>query len=128
MNKKERRKIGKVVDAQAMAESTGRKSGTAHKLVLETATAMAHELYDTMMQDNNWYALWKSWHPEGTGAKDLEESFVKRNTPRLLAGARSVLAQMLRTSLSPELRDEIHDALLLDATLVAPERRGVKGN
>jgi hypothetical protein len=112
-----------LIDSGEANRLIGRPSGSAHELILATARAMAHELYDVTMQNNEWYALWRSWHPEGTTAAELEASFVRRNTPRLLAGARTVLAGMLRTSPDPALRETIMDALLLDATLT--RARGV---
>jgi hypothetical protein len=86
---------------------------------------MCHELYDTLMQRNEWYANWKAMHPEGTTPKALEASFVRRTEAHMLPGARAVLAQMLRTGSDPTLSDTIAEALLLDATLVRGDRRGM---
>ena len=113
------------VDSGEMNRLLGRPSGSAHELVLRTAQSMAHELYDELMHNNEWYALWKSWHPEGTSSKALEASFVRRNTAGLLAGARSVLAEMLRGPSDPALKETIMEALLLDATLARPGARGI---
>lgn len=124
--KKASERIGHI-DSGSVNALIGRPSGSAHKLVLETATAMAHELYDTLMQKDDWYKLWKSWHDESATAAQLEESFVKRNVPGLLAGARTILAQSLATTPDAALRQTIFDALLLDATLVGAGGRGVRG-
>ena len=120
-------KSAPLVNAGANSDLIGRPSGHAHTIVYETAVAMAHELYDTLMQRDDWYSLWKSWHEPGTSPADLEASFVKRNVPGLLAGARSILAASLRTCRDPALADSIAEALLLDATLARPGARGQKG-
>lgn len=78
---------------------------------------MAHELYDTMMSDNQWYEIWKRKNP-GKNAKALEKAFVDKNMGILLPQARSVLAGMLRNSMDPKLEAEIYEALTLDATLI----------
>lgn len=94
-----------------------RPSSHAHKLVKETAVAMAHELYDTLMQDDRWYQVWKRKTPHMT-AKQREQAFIDRNLGRLLPQARATLAQMLRSTADVELQNTIYEALLLDATLV----------
>lgn len=88
----------------------------AHKLVHETAIAMAHALYDTMMQDNQWYEAWKKANP-GKSSKELEVKFCNKNVKRLLPQARATLAQMLTTSTDEVLKESIYEALLLDNTL-----------
>lgn len=128
MNRHQRRAAGIAhVDSGEAGARYGRPSGTAHELVLATARQMAHELYDELMQRNDWYRLWKTTHPEDTTAAQLEASFVRLNTAGLLPGARTVLARMLRTTTDPALRETIADALLLDATLVRPGSRGIGG-
>lgn len=86
-------------------------------MVRDTAVAMAHELYDTMMQDDQWYKYWKFQHPDYT-SKQLEEAFVERNLATILPQARAVLAKMLRTSTDDRVKEEIYEALTLDATLI----------
>jgi hypothetical protein len=88
----------------------------AHKLVYQTAVEMGHELYDVVMQDNEWYEKWKSVNP-GLDAKELEDKFVKRNLKVLLPQARSTLAQLLRVSKDEALKEEVYRALVLDKTL-----------
>lgn len=78
---------------------------------------MAHELYDTMMQDNLWYDLWKKKNP-GKNAKALEQAFVDKNLSLLLPQARATLAAMLRNTMDPKVEEEIYEALTLDATLI----------
>lgn len=94
-----------------------RPSGHAHFLVKETAVAMAHELYDTMMQDNEWYRVWKLQNP-GCNAKKLEKRFVDKNLARLLPQARATLAGMLRTTGDEAIQEQIYEALVLDGTLI----------
>lgn len=97
--------------------SQNRPSSHAHRLVHETAVAMAHELYDTMMQDNAWYRIWKQSNP-GLDKKALELRFVEKNLSRLLPQARATLAGMLRTTQDENMKEEIYEALVLDATLI----------
>lgn len=97
-----------------------RPSGHAHKLVAETAEAMAHELYDTMMQDNQWYKLWRKSHP-GMGKVALEELFVRKNFGKMIPQARATLTQMMQSYAAKgdqEMADKIYEALTLDATLI----------
>jgi hypothetical protein len=100
-----------------MTRLPNRPSSHAHFLIKETAEAMGHELYDTMMSDDLWYGLWKKKNP-GLSRRALEELFVKNNLSKLLPQARATLAQMLRNSSDPVLKEQIYDALILDATLV----------
>jgi|SRR5262245_43718880 len=102
---------------RVQSKSASRPSAHAHKLVHATAVAMAHELYDTMMHDNEWYRIWKLQNPE-LGAKELEERFVAKNLSRLLPQARATLAAMLRNPGNEHLKEEIYEALVLDATLI----------
>lgn len=94
-----------------------RPSKHAHYLVKETAEAMARELYDTVMQNDFWYAYWKRQNP-GLEGKALEDRFVQRNLARLLPQARATLAKMLAEPGDSVLKEQIYDALLKDATLV----------
>lgn len=94
-----------------------RPSSHAHVLIKETAEAMAHELYDTVMQNDFWYRYWKELHPE-MDAKQLEEEFVKHNTGKLLPDARAALAKILAVSNDEAMKETIYEALLLDNTLL----------
>ena len=98
-----------------------RPTGHAHFMVKETAEAMAHELYDHMMQDNAWYSAWKMQNPETT-AGELETRFVARNLSALLPQARATLAGMLNPAMGADLtedqKERILEALTLDATLI----------
>lgn len=94
-----------------------RPSGHAHWRVYETAVEMGHQLYDTMMHDNEWYAYWKARWPDLT-ARELEVRFVAVNVKRLLPQARAMLAQIIATTPDPALKESCYEALCLDATLV----------
>ena len=87
-----------------------------HKLIAETAQAMAHELYDTLMHNNQWYARWRKNNP-GASAKALESRFVARNWGKLVPGARATLAGMLNGPTDQTLKEQIYEALLFDSTL-----------
>lgn len=90
----------------------------AHKLVAETAKAMAHELYDTLMQDDLLFTTWKKQNP-GLGPKGLENAFVKRNVDKCVEVARATLAVMLRNPATDEaVKETIYAALCLDQQLV----------
>ena len=102
---------------RAMGLPAGQKRTIhAHKLVAETARAMAHELYDQLMLDNEQFATWKARYPE-MDAKELEDHFVYLSSPGLLSQARATLAGMLATPIDEALKESIHEALVLDATL-----------
>lgn len=92
-------------------------SAHAHKLVAQTATQMAHEVYDELMRRNDWYALWKEGHP-GASAKGLEELWVRRHWGDFVEGARATLAAALAGPLPEHLKEEISEALILDNTLI----------
>lgn len=96
-----------------------RPSGTVHELIAETAKAMAHEVYDTLMSSHNfWYSGWKAKHP-GMAPKMLETIFVRQRWGRFIPAARATLARMLQShSLDSTLRDRIEKALVLDRTLI----------
>jgi hypothetical protein len=88
-----------------------------HKLVHETAVAMAHELYDTMMQDDLWYRLWKKKNPEAD-SQELEELFVERNLAKMIPQARATLTKMMTNTSDEALKEVIYNALVLDNTLI----------
>lgn len=89
-----------------------------HKLVAETAREMCHQLYDTMMQDNEWYKLWKQRWPK-LNAKQLEGKFVAKNLTKMLPQARAALSAMLsNSSYDEKTKETIYEALLLDQELM----------
>lgn len=90
-----------------------------HYFIARTAQGMARELYEIAMRDNNIYKEWKAQCPELT-PEILEDKFVLLLWPKLIEQARATLAKMLRTIDNDTLKNQIHDALVLDASL----RRG----
>lgn len=94
-----------------------RPSSHAHYRVYETAVEMGHQLYDHMMMDNQWYAQWRAANPELKG-QALEARFVAKNLRLLLPQARAAMAALLRTTNDEVMKEEIYEALCLDATLV----------
>lgn len=99
---------------------SSRPQAHAHRLVVETARGMAEALYEKLMSDNDLYSKWRDGNP-GVGARRLQARFIDRNYPKLIEGARTILAGMLGNPLlDPAQAESIYDALVLDATL----RRG----
>jgi hypothetical protein len=95
-----------------------RPSAHAHRVIRDMAVDMAHQLYDTMMQDNEWYALWKRLHPRiADQPRQLEAAFVRRNLARMLPQARAMVAGALAKTTDAELANSLYEALTLDATL-----------
>lgn len=104
--------------AQEQAPRAMTTSAHCHKLIAETAQAMAHEVYDALMQRNDWYAGWKRQNP-GAGSKALESRWVKRTWGTYIASARAQLASMLaRNDVSEEMKEQIMEALVLDSSLI----------
>lgn len=93
-----------------------------HKLVVDTAVQMAHELYDSMMMQNQWWEEWKQLNPDAS-RYTLEKRFVEKNLPLLVPQARAALAKCLAPGQAPGLterqKEEIAQALILDNQLVA---------
>lgn len=95
-----------------------RPSAHAHKVVLDMAIEMAHELYSTMMSDNQWYDHWKRANPRiAKQPRQLEARFVQKNLALMLPQARAMLAGALSRTTDPALAETIYEALLLDNTL-----------
>ena len=89
----------------------------AHKLVLETAIAMAHEMYDVLMIDDIWYSAWKRANV-GASKKALETRFVNKVLDKMLPQARAALAALLeRPNITQAQKDQIYEALLADNIL-----------
>jgi len=86
----------------------------AHRMVAETAVAMANECYELHMSANN--ALYKAFRRELTD-KQARMAFVARVAPTLLEEARLALTDCLSQPddvCSRKLKDEIVDALVKD--------------
>jgi len=90
-------------------------------MVVKVAVQMAHELYDLMMQDNQWWQEWQRQNP-GATRKAMERRFVNNNLSRLVPQARASLARCLHPGMSPALteadKSRIAEALILDNQLV----------
>ena len=98
-----------------------------HKLVAETAKAMARDLYEIMMFDNQYrqdaLALW----PWPMTEAQRVDAFVAKNWSRLIETARAKLAEMLGSpGVSPDIKSTVYDALQLDRTL-SRGRRWTRG-
>jgi hypothetical protein len=98
-------------------------AGHAHKLVAKIAEEAAKELYEVVMGDNVIRAEWKRQNP-GLNEKMLIAKFVKKNLAKCIPFARATLTRMLTVTVDEGLKEEILDALVLDASL----RRGRGGN
>ncbi len=88
----------------------------AHKQVYETATEMAHELYDKLMSDNALAEAWRRQNPECT-PKQLENRFVAKHRAKCIPAARATLAAMLTGPYDDAFKSRVHEALVLDMTL-----------
>lgn len=88
------------------------KGAHAHKLVAKTAQEIANEVYEQNASNNDFYSKYPN-----------RESYVSACWPLYLTAARATLAQLLSTNIEENLKSEIHDALIRDATL----RRGREG-
>lgn len=92
----------------------------AHKLVVKTAEELARATYEMVMGDNLIYAAWKTQNPDCQNGKELEAKYVAKRTSWFLEPARATLTRLLSQPIDQALKDEIEEALVLDATL----RRG----
>lgn len=89
------------------------KGAHAHKLVAQTAMEMAQEVYET----------WASRSDEFYKEHRDRETYVRQAWPLYLDAARTTLAKLLATNIEESLKEQIHEALIRDATL----RRGREG-
>lgn len=85
--------------------------GVVHKLVAETAKEFARTVYEEgASHSNEFYAQWPT-----------VEGFVRARWQSFIQPARSHLAEMLHPrfhgSTTQEMRDQIHEALLLNAAV-----------
>lgn len=87
-----------------------------HRQVAEVAKAAAHELFDTLMLDQAMYDMWRKRFP-GMSAKALEAKFVKMYWWRCIPFARATLATLLTRPIDEAQKEDIMEALALDASL-----------
>ena len=94
-----------------------RKPVHAHNLVAETARELCLATYESLMGDNAIRSEWKRTHP-GMGELGLQAAFVRKYLRGYIGGARATLATMLNGPYDEGLKARIHEALVLDNTLV----------
>lgn len=88
-----------------------------HKMIRSAAIEMAAEIYAKIMGgDNELYAQWKKICPELNPVM-LEIRMIEMLWPKLIPEARATLARLLTTTMAEDLKEEIADALVADATL-----------
>jgi hypothetical protein len=73
------------------------------------------------MSKNEVYAEWKRQNPEAT-KQELENRFVAKNWSKFIDGARATLTRLLLEPIDQALKDEIEEALVLDASLIRGRR------
>ena len=89
----------------------------ADKKIAQVAKGMANEVFEeAMLKDNELFRDMKRCNPHRT-TEQLRVAFVRVLSPRLVEQARATLAAMLRTNISEDLKSEIYDALIRDASL-----------
>lgn len=92
-----------------------------HELVAETAKSMAAASYEELARDNWWYGEAKK---QGV----TQEVFVERMWPAHVEHARHTLAQMLAGAYPEDLKQRIHEALILDHELRLSAGSAVPGS
>jgi len=86
-----------------------------HAMVVKVAIGMAQESFEELMKYDRAYAEYKLRKENlGLTDKQLRKAYVERMAPFFLQSARTTLAGMLTGNLSPELKDQISDALIKD--------------
>jgi len=93
-------------------------------MIAHVAKAMAGELYEIVMGDNELWNTWKSNTPDMSGPQ-REITFIAKNWGRCVPRARATLAGLLSTGIDDAAKSAIMEALLLDNTLIrghAPRR------
>lgn len=92
-----------------------------HWRIKKTAQALCTESYELVMSKNEVYELWKRQNP-GLVGEALRERYVARNWAKYVEGARATLTRLLTEPIDQALKDEIEEALILDATLMRGRR------
>ncbi len=100
-------------------------AAAAHKLVREVAVQMAHEAYAALMSRNEWYDALKLANP-GVPGEWLEKGWVNAHWGEFIEGARATMAGMLAGPQDGPLKEQIAEALMLDATLTRVRASGAK--
>lgn len=102
----------------SLSHQQRKKVSHCHHRIADAAKAAAHEHWDKLAMDDEFYDRWVGAYPEKS-AKQLEDRFVELNWGKYIPFARATLAALLAQSIDEELKDKIHEALVLDNTLVA---------
>jgi hypothetical protein len=96
-------------------QRTGQK--VCHIKIAEVAKSAASHLYDTMMEENCFYEMWKKQNPDAT-PKQLEQRFVQKNWTKCIDFARTTLTLMLtKDDVSEGVKDEIMEILEQDQSI-----------
>ena len=91
----------------------------AHEMVASVARGICDNMYETAMSDNALRKAWKAKHP-GMNEAALLAAFMGRFLESCLPAARATLTAMLREPYNDDLKQNIADALILDASLRNP--------
>lgn len=93
-----------------------------HKQIREIAKALAGEVYERMMGDNQFWEIWKKQNPD-VSRNELARRFIERNWPKMIPEARKALAMTLNSPILSEVQKlEIVDILEKDQSLVRGRR------
>lgn len=110
--------------AQARAQKIpGKAMLHAHWRVAQTAKTIAGEMYEVTMRDNLVFDNWKKQHP-GYNPAQLERAFIAKYWGVFIPPARATLARLLTHHIDKHLKDEIEEALILDAQLMRGREQG----
>ena len=74
-----------------------------HKLIVETAVEMAHEIYEKCASDNAWHKA----HPS-------RSAYVLKAVPYLIPRARATLTDLMTSTKDNAMKEKIYEALCLD--------------
>ena len=72
--------------------------------------AMAAEFWEVMAREDNPKGQWRGWHPK-------QQSFAENHFGKFLEAARGALTHMLTTPIDETIKNQIHEALVLDRPL-----------
>jgi hypothetical protein len=108
-----------------LARKRNRRLKHVHPLVAATAVDIVMESYDALMHHNEHWSAFKMQFPDAT-SKELEQIYLEFNWGKGVQAAREMLARMLDPKVSPSIdekaREQIHEALILDRSLVMGRR------
>lgn len=96
----------------------GQKIAHCHTKVRDVARGLADANYDELMSFDPLWKAWKAKHPEATKVR-LRQLYVNQFWGRYIPMARATMGLLLRDPhLDEKVKDEILEALALDATLI----------